>query len=275
MITSKTILAIGVALALGGCAVQQSTTVNAGNIGVNRPQSFSVSSAQVNATASQEYNKIIAQARAAGKLDINTTQVARIKRIANHLIAKTVFFRPDAPTWAWEVHLFADDELNAFCMPGGKIGIFSGLLTKLNLTDDELAQILAHEMSHALREHTREQASREQTTGAFASILGAVGEAYGLTGANQIASIGAQVGFNLPFSRTHETEADMLGLELAARAGYNPDAAVTMWGKMQAAENSSRPTILSTHPSPENRQAALANYAQTVRPLYLAVIAKK
>lgn len=272
---SKVAFVAGIALVLSACALQQPTTVNAGSVGINRVQSFSVESAQVNAFASQEYSKTVEQARLENRLDNNFTQVTRIKNITARLVSKAKFFRPDAAVWGWEAHVFADDELNAFCMPGGKIGIFNGLLTRLNLSDDEVAQILAHEMSHALREHTREQASREQTTGVFANLLGAIGQAYGLNGATEVTHLVAKVGFNLPFSRTHESEADLLGIELAARAGYNPDAAISMWSKMQMAESSSQFTWFSTHPSPDNRQAALLNDIQIVRPLYLAAIHQK
>ena len=166
------------------------------------------------------------------------------------------------------------DEMNAWCMPHGKMVIYSGLIDQLKLSDAEIAQVMGHEMAHALREHSREQVSRQQTTGIIAGVLGAVGEAYGISNASQITGLTADIGFNLPFSRTHETEADLLGMELAARAGYNPDAAVTLWNKMQAANTGGTIEFLSSHPDPANRQAMLQANAAKVRPLYNAAVKK-
>ena len=264
------ILALAVSTAfLAACGTPQQTT-NDSAAGVNRQQRFSISSEALNAQAAKAYSEVIAEARAKKILDTNPAMVARVKRITNKLIAKTPAIRPDAAKWPWEVHVITVDEQNAWCMPHGKMVIYSGLITKLKLTDAEIAQVMAHEISHALREHSREQVSRQQTTGLFAGILGAVGQAYGISGANDIASIGADVGFNLPFSRTHETEADLLGMELAARAGYSPDAAITLWDKMLASDGAGTPEFLSSHPDPANRKATLQANANKVRGLYNA-----
>ena len=268
-LTSKTAAAIAVSLVLTACGTQQTTTTGSA-VGVERKQAFSISSEAINSQAAQSYAEMVAQARTKGVLNKDAALTARVRGIANRLIVKAPALRADSKSWAWEVKVFADNEINAFCFPGGKIGVYSGLISRLNLTDDEIAQVMGHEIAHALREHTREQQSREQGVSLVSGLIGAVGEAYGLSKAGQIASVGADLGFNLPFSRAHETEADQLGIELAARAGYNPDASVTLWDKMQRVEGGEIPQILSTHPNSGNRQASLRVLAEKVRPLYLA-----
>ncbi len=258
---------------LTGCGTPQATTQNS-TVGVNRQQSFSVSSEAVNAEAVKQYSEVIAEARSKRVLDTNPTVVAQVKRVTSNLIAKTPAIRPDAQNWPWEVHVIDVDEINAWCMPHGKMVMYSGLVNKLKLNDAEIAQVMGHEMAHALREHTREQLSRSEGVGLFAGVLGAVGEAYGISGASKLTGVGADLLFNLPFSRTHEIEADLLGMELAARAGYNPDAAITLWNKMQAADSSGTIAFLSSHPDPANRQAVLKANANKVRPLYNAAVKK-
>ena len=258
---------------LTGCGTPEQTTKSS-TVGVNRQQTFSVSSAAINAEAQKAYSQVLSEARSKRVLDTNPAMVARVKRITNNLIAKTPAIRSDARAWPWEIHVISMDEMNAWCMPQGKMVIYSGLINNLKLSDAEIAQVMGHEIAHALREHSREQVSREQTTGLIAGVLGAVGEAYGISGASQITGLTADVGFNLPFSRTHETEADLLGMELAARAGYNPDAAMTLWNKMQAANAGGSIEFLSSHPDPANRQAMLRANADKVRPLYNAAAKK-
>lgn len=218
-----------------------------------------------------QYAQLVNEAKAKNALVPDSDpQVKRLRAIAQRIIPFATRWNEAAASWNWQINLLNSDQVNAFCMPGGQIAFYSGIITKLNLTDDEVAVVMGHEISHALREHSREQASRQQTTGIFAGILGAVGQAYGITAANEIASLGADVGFNLPFSRTHETEADLLGMELAARAGYNPDAASSLWDKMLSSGNAGTPQFLSSHPSPENRKATLQANAVKVRDLYNA-----
>ena len=270
----KSLLAVTVATtALTGCGTPEQTTKSS-SVGVNRQQAFSVSSAAINAEAQKAYSEVLAEARAKRVLDTNPAMVDRVRRITRNLVAQTPSIRADAKTWPWEIHVITLDEMNAWCMPHGKMVIYSGLISKLNLSDAEIAQVMGHEMAHALREHSREQVSRQQTTGIIAGVLGAVGEAYGISNASQITGLTADIGFNLPFSRTHETEADLLGMELAARAGYNPDAAITLWNKMQAADPNGTIEFLSSHPDPANRQAMLRANADKVRPLYNAAMKK-
>jgi len=182
------------------------------------------------------------------------------------LINVTGAFRPDAPRWAWEANVITSNDVNAWCMPGGKIAVYTGLIDKLKITDDELAAVMGHEIAHALREHGRERASQAYAQAIGIQVLGA---ALGLGGGEmQIAQIIADVTFNLPNSREDEVEADRIGVELAARAGYDPHAAVTLWQKMGQVGGSAPPQFLSTHPSPQNRQKDLTAYAERVMPLY-------
>ena len=260
----RTLIAIILAAALGGC--ETVATTKPGTVGVERQQQMMVSSQEIEAAAAQEYRKMMAQAQQKGILDRNPQHVQRVRTIMSRLIPHTTTFRPDAAKWAWEIHVIQDAQLNAWAMPGGKMAVYSGLIEKLNLTDDELAAIMGHEIAHSLREHARERVSQEMASslaiGVGAAVLG-LGE-IGQSLANAV----AQVTFTLPHSRTHETEADRLGVELAARAGYAPHAAVSVWQKMLQAGGSGGPQFLSTHPSPETRLADLKVYADRVMPLY-------
>ena len=258
--------------ALAGCSTVRTT--QAGAVGVDRSQAMLVSSAEVDKAASQEYAKTIAAARQKGLLDRDPAQVQRVRTIANRLIVQTGAFRKDAPGWKWEVHVITSDQLNAWCMPGGKMAVYTALIEKLKLTDDELAAIMGHEIAHALREHGRERVSQQMATKLAVGIasaalgLGSVG--------SQLGGMVANVTFTLPNSRLHEQEADRIGVELAARAGYDPRAAVSVWEKMAKAEGGGAPPqFLSTHPSAENRIKDLQVYADKVMPLYEAAVRKR
>ena len=189
----------------------------------------------------------------------------RVRAIATRLIAQAGVFRPDAKQWAWEVNTLQIKEANAWCMPGGKMAVYSGLLDAVKPSDDELAAVMGHEIAHALREHSREQALRDQQI-AFASIL--VGVALGSDEAMETTGRIGQIGYGFKYSREAEGEADLLGLELAARAGYDPRAAVSLWQKMARADAGRPPEFLSTHPDPANRQAALTQAAQKLMTIY-------
>lgn len=250
------------ATALVGC----SSTTGTGAIGVDRQQLLLVSSEQVMQLSAQSYNKSIQEARAKGVLDTNPAQVARLKRIANRLIAQTGTYRPDALNWQWEVHTIKSNELNAFVMPGGKIMFYTGIIDRLGLTDDEIAAIMGHEMAHALREHSRERMSRAYATQTGIGIAASV---FGLSsGEAQLATLAGDIGLGLPHSRTQESEADRMGLELMARAGFNPQAAISLWQKMQRTGSGGMPQFLSTHPSSSNRIAELQALMPKVMPLY-------
>ena len=260
------VLVVGAALlAVTGCA----RTTQSGAVGVDRQQALLVSSKQVDQAAAQQYAKMIEEAQKKGLLDRDPAQVQRVRTIANRLIAQTGVFRQDASGWNWETHVITSKELNAWCMPGGKMAVYTGLIEQLKLSDDELAAIMGHEIAHALREHGRERVSQQLATGVAVGVASAV---LGLgQGGTQLADMVAQVTLTLPNSRLHEQEADRIGVELAARAGYDPRGAVNVWKKMaQAAGGGAPPEILSTHPSPESRIKDLEVYSERVMPLYQA-----
>ena len=262
----KVVLLALLSLGLGAC--QTVHTTGGGAVGVQRQQMMMVSAQEVEQASAQKYREIIEQARKDGVLNRDPLQVARVRAITQRLVAHTGAFRPDAPAWNWEIHVLKSDDLNAWCMAGGKMAIYSGLIDRLQLTDDEIAAVLGHEIAHALREHARERVSRSMATGMGVSLASAV---LGVGGAGQdIMSAVARVAFELPHSRLHETEADRIGVELAARAGFDPRAAVSLWDKMATRSSAAPPEWLSTHPAHANRQRELAEAAQRVMPLYLA-----
>ena len=252
-----------IAVGATGC----STTTDTGAIGVDRNQLLVVSDQQVQQLSNQAFQQEIAAARAKGLLDTNPAQLARLQKISQRLIAQTGAYRSDARQWSWEVHVIKSNELNAHVLPGGKIVFYSGIIDRLSLTDAEIAAIMGHEMAHALREHTRERLSREVATqtgiGIAASVLGLS------QGQTQLAGLAGDLGISRPNSRTQETEADLMGLELMARAGYDPNAAVSLWRKMQSASGRGEPPqFLSTHPVSSTRIATIQSLLPRVMPLY-------
>jgi predicted Zn-dependent protease len=259
-----TVVAVGL---LAGCSTVETTA--GGAIGVDRKQRMSalVSEEELQAGAIKAYAEVVTKEKAEGDLNADPQMTARVQAIARRIIPHTAVFRQDAPKWNWEVNVIQSDELNAWCMPGGKIAFYSGIITKLNLTDAEIAAIMGHEIAHALREHARERASEQATTGLVIGVGSAILGA-GQTGAD-LTQMAYHAVFGLKHSRLHETEADRIGVELAARAGYDPRAAITLWEKMaKASGGSGSPEFLSTHPSPETRTADLRDYAARVMPLY-------
>jgi predicted Zn-dependent protease len=253
------------ALELGACA----TTTEQGTVGVQRSQLLLVSSADMDKAAAAQYQQLLQGETPKGTVNKDPKQVARVRGIATRLIPQTAVFRKDALEWKWEVNVLTSSEVNAWCMPGGKIAVYTGLIEKLQITDDELAAVMGHEISHALREHGRERASEQLATETAASLAGAL-LGIGQTGTDLAGMVG-QVTYLLPYSRIHETEADRMGVELAARAGYDPRAAITLWQKMaKLSSGSAPPALLSTHPSDEDRMKDLAEYSQKVLPLYEA-----
>ncbi len=266
---NRTVIAVAslVAALVAGC--QTVETTQPGVVGVSRQQHMAVSSDEVNASAEKEYSQMMAEAKNKNALDRDPAQLQRVRNIVNRLIPQTKSFRPDAVGWPWEVHVVSTDEVNAWCMPHGKIAVYTGLLQKIQPTDDELAAVLGHEMAHALREHTREQISQQMGTQA---VLGIAGALFGLgETAQNLGGMVANVTLALPKSRTDETEADRIGLELAARAGFDPRSAVALWQKMQKlAGGGQPPQFLSTHPSDEARIADVRQHAEQLMPLYTA-----
>jgi predicted Zn-dependent protease len=258
-----TILLVAGTALVAGCHTVETTKESA--VGVDRQQRMLVSADAVNQSADKAYHDVLAQAQKQNALDRDAATVERVKRIAGRLIPATGALRPDAPGWKWEMHVLSSKEVNAWCMPGGKIAVYTGLVEQLQPTDDELAAVMGHEIGHALREHGREQASRAMVEQLGVGVLGAV------TGVNpNLAQTVADVTIMLPHSRAQETEADRIGVELAARAGYDPRAAVSLWQKMQKLGGSQPPQFLSTHPSNESRIADVTQDAEKVMPLYQA-----
>ena len=258
-------------LGLAGCATTTKDSVS----GVNRSQFMLLPSGTVDKMSAQAYAQSLGEAQKKNTLNADPAMVARVRGIANRLIAQVGVFRPDAAQWKWEVNVEKNDQLNAYCMPGGKIMVLSGLVEKIKATDDELGAVIGHEIAHALREHGRERMSQAyvQQFGLQALASFVTGSAGGAI--TQAAGMGSQLFFAMPNGREQEREADKMGLELAARAGYNPDAAVTLWEKMGAQSKNAPPEFFSTHPASANRIADLKALAPKVRPLYEAAKAGK
>lgn len=220
--------------------------------------------------ATQQYGQLLAQARAQKALaPANHPQLVRLRAIAARLIPSAVRWNPRAADWRWEVNLIGSRQINAFCMPAGKIAFYTGILDELHLTDDEVAMAMGHEMAHALREHARERIAKTQGTN-LALRLGAQLLGLGDLG-NLAAGLGGQL-LALQFSRSDESDADLVGLELAARAGFDPQASVSLWKKMGNATGAGQRGLafLSTHPSGPARIRELERNAPSVQGLYEA-----
>src|SRR3990167_7715357 len=257
---------LSVAVWLAGC--QAVNTTSGGAVGVERKQyMFSMlSTQQVNQMYEQSYQQTLNEASGKGVLDKNSSNAKRVNAIAQRLIAQAAVFRADSAQWDWQVNLIDSEELNANCGPGGKIIVYSGLIEQLKLSDDELAAVMGHEIAHALREHGREAMSKAYATQMAQQGIGA------LLGLGQdsmaLADNVVQYSMTLPNSRDNENEADLIGLELSARAGYNPQAAISLWQKMSSASAGAPPEFMSTHPASGTRIAALQGAIPKVMPLY-------
>ena len=243
-------------------------TSRPGVVGVQRSQFMMISAGQIDRMSAVSYEQ---QAKAAQKKNILITsgpQYDRLKTIANRLIPQTAVFRDDTRGWNWGLQLIDSPIVNATCAPGGRITFYTGIINKLNLTDDEIAAIMGHEIAHAVREHGREQVSQALAQNLISNVALAAagaGSAQSIDAANQI----MQYILVLPNSRQNEKEADAIGLELAARGGYDPRAAITLWEKMsKESKGKNPPEFLSTHPSNENRIKDLSALIPKVMPLY-------
>lgn len=257
-------LALSLLVAVTACT----TTTNEGAIGIKRKQLLLLPSAQVDAMALQSYRGDLSTAKQKGSLNTDKTNLERIRRIADRLIPQTAVFRPDAVRWSWEVNLETRTDLNAYCAPGGKIMFFTGIIDRLKLNDDEIAAVMGHEISHALREHGRERISEAYAQQAGMSLLAALTNIDARQAA--ILQTATQLGMTLPHSRGQEAEADVMGLELMARAGYDPRAAISLWQKMASANTGAPPAFLSTHPSSTQRIGELQDRMAQVLPLFEA-----
>ena len=264
-------LAFAVFFLLAGCTASPLT---------GRSQYMVVSDQMAVSQSAAAYTQMMGELDKKKRIEADTPRAQKVREITDRLVAQAVRVRPDAKNWAWEVKVIDDPKtVNAFCMAGGKMAIYSGMWEKLKATDDEIAQVMGHEIAHALADHTRERmsiamTSAVATTAAAVAITVAGGDdraALALTGV-QLASV---LAIQLPNSRDGEAEADQIGIELAARAGFDPKAAVTLWQKMAKEGGGGPPQFLSTHPSPQNRAARLAELGEQVRPLYEAAMAGK
>lgn len=217
--------------------------------------------------AAQQYAQVLAEARSQRALaPEGHPQLLRLRTIAQRLIPFAAAWNSRVNQWRWEVNLIGNKQINAWCMPGGKIAFYTGILDNLKLTDDEAAMIMGHEMAHALREHARERLAKSQATGIGLSV------AAQLFGLGQIGDVAANLGtqlLTLKYSRDDETEADLVGLEIAARGGFRPDASISLWKKMAAASGGSGgPSFLSTHPTGPDRIRELEANVPKVAGLY-------
>jgi len=248
-------------MVLAGCVTNPIT---------GRSQAMTVSDEQAAQKSQAAYNQLLQEAQTDKVLDEDTSQVRRIQEIANPLISQAEKLRPASNQWAWEVHVLKSTEVNAWCMAGGKMAVYTGLLDKIQPTDDELAAVLGHEIAHALLSHQAEKMSRSQMQNASISVglIAASMMGYGMPGMGALANSAASVGLELPNSREAESEADSVGLRLAAQAGFNPEASVSLWQKMLAVSSNNQPTWLSTHPDPESRISAMQVEAQKLMPVY-------
>ena len=259
----------GFLLAAAGSAATLATTPLLAQVDVGGSSSLRnlVPAEELEAASTQQYVKLLAEARSQGALaPAGNAQLQRLNVIARRLIPHTAQWNDRARQWRWDVNLIGSKQINAFCMPGGKIAFYTGILEQLQLTDDEVAMIMGHEMAHALREHARARIAKSQGTGTLLS-LGAQ-----LLGLGELGNMAANVGtelLTLRFSRDDESDADLVGLELAARGGYNPQAAVSLWQKMaKAGGGANGPSFLSTHPSGPQRIQELQSNVPKVQGLY-------
>jgi predicted Zn-dependent protease len=260
-----------------GCAMGLSLFSGEGwareGVEVGKESAFAklVPAADVEKSALQQYQQMLQQAASKNALGPDGhPQVVRLREIANKIIPHSYDWNPRARQWKWEINLIGSNQINAFCMPGGKIAFFTGILTQLSLTDDEVAMVMGHEIAHALREHARERMGKSAATQGLSRLGGAV--VSGLFGIDpRLTDMVAREGANLltlKFSREDETEADLVGMELGARAGYDPRAGVTLWQKMSAANKNAPPQWLSTHPSGTTRIQEMEANMPKVLPLF-------
>ncbi len=248
---------------LAACA----STTKPGVVGVQRQQLMLVSADTVEKMALVNYTQQNRDAQVAGKLVTKGAEYDRLKRVATRLQKHVTTFRDDAAQWNWQLALIDAPVINATCAPGGKITFYTGIVRQLKLTDDEIASIMGHEIAHALREHGRERVSRAYAQNAITStaLAAAPNSQAQLEAANAV----AHYLYVLPNSRQNESEADAMGLELAARAGYKPEGAISVWRKMQALSQGKQPAeFTSTHPSDATRIKELTAMLPKVTPLY-------
>ncbi len=247
--TNRTfILFPALALLLASCGTPQQAPVT------GRSQNMLVSEADVVSESGKAYDEVVAKYRQQGKLDAAPAELERVRRVVVKLVPQAIAIRPDTAQWSWEVHVANLPTINAWCMAGGKMMVYSGLIEKLQVSDDELAAVLSHETAHALARHQQEQISHERQRELFTLPFSIAAKIFLPVDPTSALS---EIAFGLPFSREQEAEADRIGLTLMAHAGYNPRAMITLFQKMEAATKDQGPEFLSTHPADETRIDAI------------------
>ncbi len=258
-------------VALSAMAIGPAMAREGVDVGANSAMTKLVPAEGLERSAGQQYAQMVQQAGAKNALaPANHPQLKRLRAIAQRIIPLAAAWNPRARDWRWEVNLFGSPQINAFCMPGGKIAFYTGILEQLKLSDDEVAMVMGHEIAHALREHARERIAKNTATQGIARLGGAV--VAGIFGVDpHLTDMVARGGANLltlEFSREDESEADLVGMELAARAGYDPRSGVSLWQKMSASSKGAPPQWLSTHPSGKTRISEIERNLPKVMPLY-------
>lgn len=260
MTIMRMIAALTVVALFTGCATNSLT---------GRRQLTLVSESQAISASSQAYSQMMGTFEADNQLNNDRTSVQRVRSITSRLVAQAVQLEPRSQDWDWAVQVLdVPDQANAFCMAGGKMAIYSGLIDQLNATDDEIAAVMGHEIAHALLAHSVEKMSMSMVTNLGVQALGTAFEDKPLVLSGT--EMAAAVAVTLPNSRTAEAEADIIGLEIAARAGYNPSAAITLWQKMNELNGGGPMEFLSTHPAPQTRIEGIQANLPTMMPLYQA-----
>ena len=236
------------------------------SIGENSAFTRLVSASDIEQMAEQQYRQTLQQAAQQKALaPSGNPQLQKLRAIAERIIPHAMEWNPRAKDWKWEVNLIGSKQINAWCMPGGKIAFYTGILNQLKLNDDEIAAVMGHEIAHALREHARERAGKNAATNLGANVFS---ELLGLGALGRTVVGGGVQLISLNFSRENELQADQVGLELAARAGYDPRAGITLWNKMSEASKGAPPQWLSTHPAGKSRIAEIERNLPKVMPLY-------
>ena len=267
-------------LSVAACLASPAPMLARDGVEVGQESAFAklVPAEQVEQSAKQQYAQILKDAASQNALGSDEhPQVIRLRRIANQLIPQSYDWNPRARDWKWEVNLLGSNQINAFCMPGGKIVFYSAILKQLDLSDDEVAMVMGHEIAHALREHARERMGKATATNGLATIGSTVASVFFGISPNVtdfVAKQGANL-LTLKFSRDDETEADLVGMELAARAGFDPRSGVTLWQKMSQANKGAPPQWLSTHPASTTRIQEIQANLPKVLPLYEQAIANR
>ncbi len=252
-------------------AVLLITVVGCATSPTGRDQLLLVSEESAIAASKPAYVQMLEPYKKEGKLDSDPVLNKRVKLIISRLIAQAVLVRPETKDWEWSIRIIDEPEMvNAWAMAGGKMALYTGLIQKIKPTDDELANVLGHEIAHALAKHTAERMSIAMASQVGIMAIGMLSDKPGVAMAG--ASLAAQLAITLPNSRTSESEADEIGIELAAKAGYNPQGAVTLWDKMGKLSGDKPPEFLSTHPDPKNRKKALSKMVKKMQPYYEANI---